>query len=144
MASIECLTSGLEVFNPAFDERERSNRLIQGIHGFHIYATEFWTEYVLTEAAFPGTSHASSLLVRRAIEFSQLLHAGTEDVGILKVMEDVVISDRRLSRLQPWDSLYQHVAAAMRCRSRKRLEMELLQAQSELITSHLYRFYLLT
>jgi hypothetical protein len=40
IASATCLLSGLEVFQPEYSCSVRSLRVLKGLHGFHVYASE--------------------------------------------------------------------------------------------------------
>ncbi|RMJ17032.1 hypothetical protein CDV36_003297 [Fusarium kuroshium] len=51
VATVTCLLSGLRVFGSQFPEQEKFLRVGKGLHAFHVYATEYWTEYLLSHAA---------------------------------------------------------------------------------------------
>ncbi|OBS23023.1 hypothetical protein FPOA_09341 [Fusarium poae] len=44
VATVACLISGLKFFDDAYPAHDRVLRVAKGLHGFHVYATEFWTE----------------------------------------------------------------------------------------------------
>ncbi|KAF2470907.1 uncharacterized protein BDR25DRAFT_314088 [Lindgomyces ingoldianus] len=48
VATITCLLSGLEVFGEQYDESRRCVRLVKGLHDLHVYATEHWSECLLS------------------------------------------------------------------------------------------------
>ncbi|KAL7799057.1 hypothetical protein V8C37DRAFT_407477 [Trichoderma ceciliae] len=48
LAAVRCLLSSQRVFAPSYSETNRNSRVLRGLHGFHMYATEFWVKYLLT------------------------------------------------------------------------------------------------
>lgn len=62
VAIIACLLSGARVFNKAYPEQAKYQRVAKGLHGLHVYATEYWTECLLSHAASgDGLDQSSSL-----------------------------------------------------------------------------------
>ncbi|KAM0267836.1 hypothetical protein ACHAPA_005433 [Fusarium lateritium] len=49
-ATVTCLLSGFNIFCHTNTEQDKALRVAKGLHGLHIYATEFWTEYLLSWA----------------------------------------------------------------------------------------------
>ncbi|TFB04069.1 hypothetical protein CCMA1212_003705 [Trichoderma ghanense] len=47
LATIRCLLSSQQVFAPSYLGTKRSIRILRGLHGFHMYATECWVDYLL-------------------------------------------------------------------------------------------------
>ena len=41
------LLSALKVFDPAYPQQAKHERLVKGFHGFHLYADRYWVEYLL-------------------------------------------------------------------------------------------------
>ncbi|VTO91783.1 unnamed protein product [Fusarium graminearum] len=60
VATVACLLSGLKVFDDAYPEHDKTIRVAKGLHGIHVYATEFWTEYLLNCASSNNTDTADS------------------------------------------------------------------------------------
>lgn len=119
MAVVSCLISGLEVFCDTYDDSARGLRLVKGIHAFHVYATEFWVDYLLASAASGGLQPSSRLYL--------LVEQLTErlDNRLPKLSNEAVLgteSDRRLDLLQSHGSLCNHVARAIKARSKEHLE----------------------
>ncbi|PKK46107.1 hypothetical protein CI102_10510 [Trichoderma harzianum] len=48
LATVRCLLSSQQIFAPSFPDSERALRVLRGLHGFHMYATEFWADYLLS------------------------------------------------------------------------------------------------
>lgn len=47
LATVHCLLSCQQIFAPSYSEAQRVGRILRGTHGFHIYATQFWVDYLL-------------------------------------------------------------------------------------------------
>ncbi|KKO99583.1 hypothetical protein THAR02_08317 [Trichoderma harzianum] len=52
LATVRCLLSGQQIFAPLYSDSERTLRVLRGLHGFHMYATEFWVDYLLASLEF--------------------------------------------------------------------------------------------
>jgi hypothetical protein len=62
MATTACLLSGLEVFSETYQEQAKYFRVAKGLHGLHIYATEYWTGYFLSHAVSAEGRVTSTIL----------------------------------------------------------------------------------
>lgn len=131
IASVTCLLAGLRIFHEDFDERVRLLQLVGGVHGLHVYATEFWIEYLLSDAALTNGFDISSDLFALASQLAQRLSASRTDPLFKKLTVQPSDVDERLQLFQQHELLYEHMKAALNARSRKRLEIELVQDQSE-------------
>ncbi|KAL7824116.1 hypothetical protein V8C26DRAFT_15033 [Trichoderma gracile] len=47
LATVHCLLFCQQIFASSYPEIERVRRILRGILGFHMYATQFWVEYLL-------------------------------------------------------------------------------------------------
>ena len=117
------------MFNGAFNEQGRPIRLIKGVHGLHVYATEFWTEYLLSEAEATGGPEISSPLLAMAFRLANSLDEAAATTASMECIGAADDNDKRLLLFQGHEALYKHIKAAMKARSSKRLEMELLSGQ---------------
>ncbi|KAL7814679.1 hypothetical protein V8C44DRAFT_325861 [Trichoderma aethiopicum] len=52
LATVHCLLSCQQIFAPPYPETQRVGRILRGTHGFHIYATQFWVDYLLESLNF--------------------------------------------------------------------------------------------
>lgn len=130
VAAVSCLLSGIQVFSKLYDEQTKLLRLIKGVHGFHVYATEYWTEYLLANAAISGGLEGSHKLLDLATRLAESLDSMTIDPPPkLKVSSGSI--DDRLSLLEQYGVIRKHVEKALLARSQKRLESELLQDSRE-------------
>ncbi|KAH0531370.1 hypothetical protein TsFJ059_000210 [Trichoderma semiorbis] len=126
VATVSCLLSGLRVFGKVYPEQARYLRVIKGLHGFHVYATEFWTEYLLSSVKFAREDpYNTSPLLFLACKLADTLN----ETSNLAISDDAKsppngLNDRT-SFLRQHPILYKHVEAALKGRSLKRLEAEL-------------------
>jgi hypothetical protein len=126
VATLSCLLSGLKVFDTSYDDQQRLLRLVKGIHGFHVYATEYWTEYLLANAATHVGLEGSDKLLDLAIRLADALDDMTTNAPPPLKASSVGIDDR-LSFLAKHGTVKEHVERALLARSQKRLELELLR-----------------
>lgn len=100
--------------------------MLKGLHGLHVYATEYWTEYVLLYAASVGNVDAKSPLIILANQLA--MHLNHEAVTTVFNEVDVrpKMSDERLAHLRAQMSVYRLVEKTLNARSVKQLESDLL------------------
>lgn len=124
-ATITCLLSGLDVFAVSPTDQSRYIRVLKGLHGFHVYATEYWTEYLLSHAADLGTADDNSDLLVLAKGLAQKLDQMFESPPSEELSSDTKLLDVRLELLSPYPLLQKQVRIACKARSLNRLESEL-------------------
>ncbi|RTE80926.1 hypothetical protein BHE90_004564 [Fusarium euwallaceae] len=118
VATVTCLLSGLRVFGAQVPEHERLLRIGRGLHGLHVYATEYWTEYLLSCA---GTHDLNSQLMSLACQLADEV----ENSGFAITTEhdpELPGFDERLSFLKQYPTLHKCVERALKVRSLKNLE----------------------
>ncbi|KAF2638470.1 hypothetical protein P280DRAFT_491867 [Massarina eburnea CBS 473.64] len=121
LASMACLLSAVKIFCKDYCENARLLRLVKGVHGLHIYATEYWTEYLLANAASTGGIDASSSLVDLSYRLTDALAKSSGSVAI-----PATSLDDRLKLLQEHPRLQLQITRSLWARSQKRLESEVL------------------
>lgn len=128
-ATVTALLAGRRIFREDFDERLRLLQLVRGVHGLHVYATEFWIEYLLSDAAFSNGPDISSDLFVLASRLAQELSAGR----IYSLPKELTVPpsdvDERLQLFQQHHLLYEQMKASLNSRSRKCLEVEFFKQQ---------------
>ncbi|KAF8856921.1 hypothetical protein BDZ45DRAFT_624593 [Acephala macrosclerotiorum] len=124
-ATITCLLSGLDVFAPSPTDQSGYIRVLKGLHGFHVYATEYWREYLLSHAAGLGTADDKSDLLVLAKDLAQKLDQMFESAPSEEYRSDATPLDDRLELLSPHPLLQKQVRIACKARSLNRLESEL-------------------
>ncbi|KAF5231675.1 hypothetical protein FAUST_9142 [Fusarium austroamericanum] len=126
VATIACLLSGLKVFDDAYPERDRVLRVAKGLHGIHVYATEFWTEYLLhcISSNNTDTVGSSKSLTSLACELADELERG----GMTNMAGESITQpiDDRLESLQRYPVLQKHVDRSLRSRSLESLQSRIL------------------
>ena len=132
VAALSCLLSGIQVLNHSFHETEyppneqsKLLRFVKGIHGFHVYATEYWTEYLLANAESQGRLDGKLLdVANRLVEVLEMrtYPEGPESPSLIAA---VVNKEKRLHALHRYGVLRKHVERSLYARSQKRFESEL-------------------
>ncbi|KAL7804000.1 hypothetical protein V8C43DRAFT_1900 [Trichoderma afarasin] len=125
VATVSCLLSGLQVFSKVYPEQARYLRVIKGLHGFHVYATEFWTEYLLSSVKFARGDLNNTSLLALACKLADTLNETSNPAISEETKSPPNGLNDRTSFLQQHPTLYKHVEAALKGRSLKRLEAEL-------------------
>ncbi|RDW71007.1 hypothetical protein BP6252_07570 [Coleophoma cylindrospora] len=124
-AAITCLLSGLDVFVISPTESNKYTRVLKGLHGFHVYATEYWTEYLLSCACTAGNlDDESGLWVSAGVLAAKLDKTFKSASEESKSNEKTPLDDR-LELLSPYPVLKRQVQMACKARSLDRLESEL-------------------
>lgn len=76
LASVTCLLSGLHVFGQEFPNDKRSVRVLKGLHGFHVYSSEYWLDHLLavgnSDGGFDSSSELCASMSRLSSRLSQL------------------------------------------------------------------------
>lgn len=73
--------------------------MARGLHGFHIYSTEHWIEYILSQATCTSSQNASDMLNlanRLAEKLSNLRNSSMD----MRNVPSLIIQDTRLAFLQ--------------------------------------------
>ncbi|CEI70590.1 hypothetical protein FVEN_g920 [Fusarium venenatum] len=127
VATVACLLSGLKYFDHTYPAHDKALRVARGLHGFHVYATEFWTEYLLSFASSNDTVTADSSisLISLACELAHKLEyeevASTTDDSMMNPV------DVRLGSLHQYRVLQKCVDRSLRLRSLGTLESRVLR-----------------
>ncbi|KAI1074223.1 hypothetical protein F5B20DRAFT_574225 [Whalleya microplaca] len=123
-STVACLLSGIDFLRNGA-EPTRTIRVAKGIHGLHVYATEFWTEYVLHCAdlgAFGQDSSPFMLTSELAQKLDEFLDTSVPESHCI----EMPMIDDRLRSLKDQTLILKHVEASLRARSLKRLETSIL------------------
>ncbi|KAK1983803.1 hypothetical protein LZ30DRAFT_545280, partial [Colletotrichum cereale] len=125
-ATLACLLSGSNVFSIAYSDPERQDRVIKGIHGFHVYATEYWTDYLLFQVTIVNDSNGKSQLLNLACKLAEKLDRASEHSPVEGLESKPEELDKRLCCLVNYPVLLKHVASFLRARSFKTFESRLM------------------
>lgn len=93
----------------------------------HVYATEHWTEYLLSHAASTSGLDTNPSLLTLANRLADKLGEAVNPTTTKEVDSESRMLDERLISLRQHTALYKQVEGALKARSLKRLEAELLQ-----------------
>ncbi|KAK4144471.1 uncharacterized protein C8A04DRAFT_36713 [Dichotomopilus funicola] len=128
-ATLACLISGLDVFRKDYPEHPKVLRMIKGIHGLHVYATEYWTEYVLSEASRHGGINSATCVFRLADRLANKLKSRVSSHVQMDESQQRH-SDERLLLLEQNQSLQRFIQQGLDSKTTKQLERELQNEQS--------------
>lgn len=121
LASTACLLSGLEVFNVGYSHQDRMTRVLKGLHGFHIYANQYWTDYVLDICSSGNSHHQLFDLTTTLRNLSNAL----EVLGGLSLFSkgtgELTVSGNSLDLLKEYPGLQKNAKIALEARSQKML-----------------------
>jgi hypothetical protein len=101
--------------------------VVRGLHGFHVYATEYWTEYLLSHATSVDGLDEHSLLFVFAHRLADELQKIFDRSNINDADIGSIVFDKRLESMRPHATLQRQIERALRDRSLEKLEWELLQ-----------------
>ncbi|KAJ3569742.1 hypothetical protein NPX13_g5979 [Xylaria arbuscula] len=129
VSTITCLLSG---FRYLFDDTKQAGavRIVKGIHGLHVYATEFWTEHLLNCASVGGLND-SECLIELANTLANKLEKYTNVFTEERPVLDDGSKDQRLEALKEHPLISKQVEASLRARCLKRLEYKILKEIGE-------------
>lgn len=105
--------------------------MIKGIHGLHVYATEYWTEYLLSEASENGGMNTDTCVASLASGLANKLEIWAPSNIPLGEL-DPGHSDKRLLLLRPYGTLQNHVKRSLDSRTTKQLERKFQSEQGKL------------
>ncbi|CAK7222536.1 hypothetical protein SEUCBS140593_004932 [Sporothrix eucalyptigena] len=128
ISTVTCLLAGVALFRDTRSEHDRFMRLVEGLHGFHVYATEYWLEYLFSYiATLPNGGTDSddapsplSLALQLASHMAERTtrSAHTTDTRL----PPKPIQDERMLFLEPYPLLYHCAVTHIRTRSLDGLE----------------------
>lgn len=127
-ATVTCLLSGVNVFCHTYAEQDRALRVAKGLHGLHVYATEFWTEYLFSWAASecPRAEDDSVPLLDIACKLAESLDVSpATPTPTLRHLNKRM--DGRLKFLEEYPMLLKLVHEALQARSLESLESRILR-----------------
>ena len=124
-----CLLSGLESFHLKDLGQNEVLLVAKGLYGFLVYATEFWTEYLLCYELAQESRLESSLepFLRLAGQLADKLER-LDPTNLDKSTSGDLV-DKRLAKLQKYGVLWKHVERALKARSPKSLEARVFKTQ---------------
>ncbi|KAI0470247.1 hypothetical protein F4859DRAFT_486121 [Xylaria cf. heliscus] len=136
-ATVTCLLSGLQTLTKPHDDRSRNVQVAKGLHALHIYATEYWTEYLFRYVELLGSCCSTSQLIDLANNLSQCLESLTVYTLEEKAKAKASPPDSRLELLRDYPAIQKHVKIAISARSMRHLETQTSQlVQNTTVVDH--------
>jgi hypothetical protein len=131
LAAVACLLSAVRVFDKGYQEQKRLLRLVKGVHALHVYATEYWTDYLLANAATASGLEASPDLITLASHLASALDT-VAGASLGQLVPSSCTNEDRLHHLDRQPDLRRLVEKALLARSSKRLELEIFEQSCRL------------
>ncbi|KAK4075423.1 transcriptional regulator family: Fungal Specific TF [Trichoderma aggressivum f. europaeum] len=120
LATIRCLLSGQQLFATSYSDSERILRVLRGLHGFHMYATEFWTDYLLASLEFGQAQFFDSDFFALSCRLAKSFTGSKPDCEAT----DSSLSDPRLALIRQKDyRLYKMVKVVLLEQNKEALEV---------------------
>ncbi|KAI1093508.1 hypothetical protein F5B19DRAFT_123936 [Rostrohypoxylon terebratum] len=99
LATIACLLSGVDVFvNPCQDDTKYL-RVAKGLHGLHVYSTEYWIEYLLSQVTL-APCQITSIIFNLANQLAEKLFLLRNPAVDMQDPVNLAVQDTRLVSLQ--------------------------------------------
>jgi hypothetical protein len=95
------------------------------MHGFQVYATEYWVDYILSTFASNDAFGRSEILSSAVKDLCRRLDCLFESDHALINKNDAMPSEKGLDLLKEHPGLYASARAALEARSRRGLEEEI-------------------
>ncbi|KAK2037492.1 hypothetical protein LZ31DRAFT_170235 [Colletotrichum somersetense] len=128
-AILACLLSGCDVFGSTYNEHERQERVLKGIHGFHVYATEYWTDYLLSRVSTASDSGEKCHFIHLGCNLAERLDGIGGYPRLAEYERQPDGMDKRLSCLANYPVLFKQVSSFLRARSLKTLESRISKSK---------------
>jgi hypothetical protein len=123
LACVSCLLSGLNVFQPGYDENDRLRRVLKGLHGLHLYANEYWTQHLLTAGSYGAGLHSLPNLLELTERLCNNLQSRRTTLPELtRPPGSGPRLDDRLSSLEMHPPVYEYIKFELTCRLQSKSE----------------------
>jgi len=111
---------------------------VRGLHGLHVYATEYWTEHLLYLAKSTGGLDKIPSVFALACRLVDKLSEPSSDGQVEELCSEPGLFENKLQALRQHPRLHKCVERALIARSLKKLESELLQTNGAYYEPTLY------
>jgi hypothetical protein len=129
---VTCLLASFRLLDETYQDRIR--QILKGLFAFQLYASEFWTEYVLRMAHSTHGIHTESPLYTILSEFTERLELMSQGRTDQPMVSGPVL-DKRLSGLEPHSIIHKQVQLDLWARSLDQLEEQVKLEHSNSISS---------
>ncbi|KAJ2980469.1 hypothetical protein NUW58_g6935 [Xylaria curta] len=113
IATLTCLLSGLRMFARPVYHTERNIQVAKGLHGLHIYATEYWVDYLLRFMELVESHNPSSKVIDLAGQLCQHLDGLTAPALNKTDTNTTPALDSRLELLKAYPTIQKQVRMTM-------------------------------
>jgi len=115
-----CLLAGLDVFDLGYPDARRCSRVLRGLHSFHVYANEFWLDYVLSLVATTGSLREPESLASMANSLSRALEELQSPTSPTENCETAKLGNG-LEQLRSYKGLFSSARDVLEARLQKKL-----------------------
>ncbi len=130
VAVVSCFLSSLTTFDLGCPNLDRDIRVVRGLYGFHLYANEFWVDYLLSiGTSDPDFERSDNELRKMLVKLNQTLGIHPQLATVDSLDKEPL--DQRLHCLEPFDRLHRSAIAVLRARRLKPHEIGSILAQSK-------------
>ena len=116
-----CLLSGLEVFCPTYSTHDRALRVLKGLHGFHVFAHEYWIDCVLHALSPSDVKHQYPKLLLVLHGLSDKL-ASLGGSSLAQDEDGNLTLGNQLELLKGFPALYSNGIAIFHARNQKKMD----------------------
>jgi hypothetical protein len=131
VALITHLRAGLQVFSKTTARHSQIMRVVTGLDGFQLYASDHWIDYLFAATGIVLKTLSELRLYQLAVDLAKQVEYIGENISLLQNKETSSIADDRLEPL-PDVKLRQLVRLTLESRSPKFLEVQLFLPAGEL------------
>lgn len=124
-AAVACLLAGIEVFALPRKDPPTYIRILKGLYGLHLYATEYWTDYLLSIATNLGNGGDDADLWVLANSLAHKVDSMFDSSTGPSPERDSIPLDTRVDSLSQYPVLQKQIMVAQNARSLKYMEKEL-------------------
>ncbi|KAL7936950.1 hypothetical protein V8C35DRAFT_320598 [Trichoderma chlorosporum] len=123
LATVNYLLNSHEIFSSSYPESERTLRVLRGLHGFHIYATAYWIDYLLADIELDQDMFFQSSFFILSCRLAEYFRGAEPCLEV----EDNSLSDSRLALIRPrCQPLYKEIKMVLLEKNKEMLEAESL------------------
>lgn len=124
-ATVTCLLAGVDVFAHPLKDPTTYIKILKGLYGLHLYATEYWTDYLICSATDLGNGGDEADLWVLANSLAYKVDNMFDTISIQEPGNDGTPLDTRINLLSQYPVLQKQIRVAQKARSLKQVEAEL-------------------
>lgn len=121
LATASCLLSGFQTFKKDGSTAEQKLRVVRGLHGLHLYASEYWVEYLLDIAASDDGLKTTTAFFARSNSLAQIINSSSSNFNLESNTDEI---DSRLANLEEHGELWTAARSATSGRAKMTVSPE--------------------